>query len=76
MFMFLSMGVIIACLYSGGTIQVVSEFLKMVVKDIGYWILTVLLFSLNEVVMYLVGMYSLNLLIMFELDYWKGVGIL
>ena len=29
---FLSMGVIIACLYSGGTIPVVSEFLKIVVK--------------------------------------------
>ena len=33
MFMFfLSMVVMIACLYSGGTIPIVSEFLKMVVK--------------------------------------------
>ena len=30
--MFLSMGVIMACLYSRGTIPVFSEFLKMVVK--------------------------------------------
>ena len=51
---FLIIGVIMACLYSGGTIPVVNEYLQIVA--VKAWILIVMLFSLKEVVMDLVGM--------------------